>query len=78
MSETTVPNSAVDEPDEEVDALNLTDSATDGEPSVAEATKAAAAGDERLAYRSIFQRLFIRPEIGAIIGVIGVRSLIHI
>lgn len=29
-------------------------------------------GDERLAYRSIFQRLFIRPEIGAIIGVIGV------
>ncbi len=28
--------------------------------------------DERLAYRSIFQRLFIRPEIGAIIGVIGV------
>ena len=72
MSETTVPNSAVDEPDGEVDALNLTDSATDGEPSVAEATKAAAAGDERLAYRSIFQRLFIRPEIGAIIGVIGV------
>ncbi len=28
--------------------------------------------DERLAYRSIFQRLFIRPEIGAIIGAIGV------
>lgn len=28
--------------------------------------------DERLAYRSIFQRLFIQPEIGAIIGVIGV------
>lgn len=28
--------------------------------------------DERLAYRSIFQRLFIRPEVGAIIGAIGV------
>jgi simple sugar transport system permease protein len=27
--------------------------------------------DERLAYRGIFQRLFIRPEIGAMIGVIG-------
>ena len=29
----------------------------------------AAGGDERLAYRGIFQRLFIRPEIGALIGV---------
>lgn len=28
--------------------------------------------DERLAYRSVFQRLFIRPEVGAIIGAIGV------
>jgi ribose/xylose/arabinose/galactoside ABC-type transport system permease subunit len=28
-------------------------------------------GDERLAYRGIFQRLFIRPEIGALIGVLG-------
>jgi ribose/xylose/arabinose/galactoside ABC-type transport system permease subunit len=27
--------------------------------------------DERLAYRGIFQRLFIRPEIGAFIGVVG-------
>lgn len=27
--------------------------------------------DERLAYRGVFQRLFIRPEIGAMIGVIG-------
>jgi ribose/xylose/arabinose/galactoside ABC-type transport system permease subunit len=27
--------------------------------------------DERLAYRGIFQRLFIRPEIGALIGVVG-------
>ena len=28
--------------------------------------------DERLAYRSVFQRMFIRPEIGAIIGAVGV------
>src|SRR6478752_3224833 len=28
--------------------------------------------DERLAYRGIFQRLFIRPEIGAMIGVVGI------
>ncbi len=27
--------------------------------------------DERLTYRGIFQRLFIRPEIGALIGVVG-------
>ena len=32
---------------------------------------AAATADERLAYRGVFQRLFIRPEIGAMIGVIG-------
>ncbi|MEM8746278.1 MAG: hypothetical protein AAGF91_06225 [Actinomycetota bacterium] len=32
----------------------------------------AAGGDERLAYRGVFQRLFIRPEIGAMIGVIGI------
>lgn len=31
----------------------------------------AAAIDERLTYRGVFQRLFIRPEIGAMIGVIG-------
>lgn len=29
------------------------------------------AADERLAYRGVFQRLFIRPEIGAMIGVVG-------
>ena len=28
--------------------------------------------DERLAYRSVFQRLFIRPEVGAVIGAVGV------
>lgn len=31
----------------------------------------AAKTDERLTYRGVFQRLFIRPEIGAMIGVIG-------
>jgi simple sugar transport system permease protein len=29
-------------------------------------------GDERLAYRGVFQRLFIRPEIGAAIGAIAI------
>jgi len=29
-------------------------------------------GDERLAYRGVFQRLLIRPEIGAIIGTIAI------
>jgi ribose/xylose/arabinose/galactoside ABC-type transport system permease subunit len=29
-------------------------------------------GDERVAYRGVFQRLFIRPEIGAMIGGIGI------
>jgi hypothetical protein len=28
-------------------------------------------GDERVAYRGVFQRLFIRPEIGALIGTVG-------
>ena len=28
--------------------------------------------DERLAYRGVFQRLFIRPEIGAMIGAVGI------
>lgn len=32
----------------------------------------AAGGDERLAYRGVFQRLFIRPEIGAMIGAVGI------
>ncbi len=41
--------------------------------SVANATNAmAVGGDERLAYRGVFQRLFIRPEIGAIIGAVGI------
>ncbi len=31
-----------------------------------------AAGDERLAYRGVFQRLLIRPEIGASIGAIAI------
>lgn len=33
---------------------------------------AAAPVDERLAYRSVFQRLLIRPEIGALIGLVGI------
>ena len=39
-------------------------------PSAASEAMAAAAsgGDERLSYRGVFQRLFVRPEIGAIVG----------
>ncbi|MGH1491495.1 MAG: ABC transporter permease [Acidimicrobiales bacterium] len=47
----------------------------EAEPGQAEATAgrasaaaAAAPADERLAYRGVFQRLFVRPEIGAIVG----------
>ncbi|MDJ0770198.1 MAG: hypothetical protein QNJ12_15460 [Ilumatobacter sp.] len=32
----------------------------------------APADDERLAYRSVFQRLFVRPEVGALIGAAGI------
>ncbi|MEM7285277.1 MAG: hypothetical protein AAF480_02915 [Actinomycetota bacterium] len=39
---------------------------------VAADAAATAGDDERLAYRSVFQRLFIRPEIGAMIGAVGI------
>lgn len=43
------------------------------ESTVAAATDAmASGGDERLAYRGVFQRLFIRPEIGALIGAVAI------
>ena len=32
----------------------------------------AGGGDERLAYRGVFQRLFVRPEIGAIVGAFAI------
>ena len=38
----------------------------------ASAPAAASPADERLAYRSVFQRLCIRPEVGAIIGAVGI------
>ena len=38
------------------------------EAAASEVGSAPAAGDERLAYQGVFQRLFIRPEIGAIVG----------
>jgi ribose/xylose/arabinose/galactoside ABC-type transport system permease subunit len=38
----------------------------------ASAAAAAPAADERLAYRSVFQRLAMRPEIGAIVGAVGI------
>ena len=43
-------------------------------PTIESAIAASAdnAGDERLAHRGVFQRLFIRPEIGALLGVAGI------
>ncbi len=52
----------------------MSDTTTSGDASPAEDPAADAADDERLAYRSVFQRLFIRPEVGAVIGAIGVWS----
>lgn len=75
MSETTMDEGPVSNDDE----LTTSDGegATDDAPAETETpapvkAAAAGAGDERLAYRSIFQRMFVQPEIGAIIGVIGV------
>lgn len=47
-------------------------SVTTAEPAASPAPAADEGGDERLAYRGVFQRLFIRPEIGAMIGVVGI------
>ena len=41
-------------------------------PAIDASDSLAPAADERLLYRSIFQRLFIRPEVGAIIGIVGI------
>ena len=54
MAETTLPA---------VEAEDAQDSKAD-----AGSSTAVAVADERLAYRGVFQRLFIRPEIGAIVG----------
>ena len=45
---------------------------TVAELAAVEAAEAAEIADERLAYRSVIQRLFIRPEIGAIIGAVAI------
>lgn len=50
----------------------LGDFVSDASASVAAGAAAATNEDERLAYRSVFQRLFVRPEVGAIIGAVGV------
>jgi len=42
---------------------------TSTEAAVAESVEG---GDERLAYRSVFQRLFVRPEVGGLIGAAGI------
>ncbi len=40
--------------------------------SASAAIAASGGADERLAYRGVFQRLFIRPEIGAMLGAVGI------
>ena len=50
-----------------VDAPSVTEPPSKVDPS----DSLAPAVDERLLYRSIFQRLFIRPEVGSIIGIVG-------
>ena len=54
-----------------VDAPGVTESMTGASP-VDPSDSLAPAVDERLLYRSIFQRLFIRPEVGSIIGIVGI------
>lgn len=76
MSETTMDEGSVSESGEAAngevieDPIILPDDESPDGATPAVAT--AGASDERLAYRSIFQRMFVQPEIGAIIGVIGV------
>lgn len=71
MSETTTDDEAVTPSSEDAELHDAAASpAHEGSPAASAPAKPA--DDERLAYRSIFQRLFVQPEIGAIIGVIGV------
>ncbi|MEM9609226.1 MAG: hypothetical protein AAGA99_17510 [Actinomycetota bacterium] len=52
----------------------MSDTTASDSTSTTEERPAAAAppADERLAYRSVFQRLFVRPEVSAMIGAIGI------
>ncbi len=51
------------------ETVSKADAAIDTAPS---APSAVEGQDERLAYRGLFQRMVIRPEIGALIGVVGI------
>ena len=68
MSETTIGEGHVREVAEDFEAASEASKSTHTDEPATETGGA----DERLAYRSIFQRMFVQPEIGAIIGVIGV------
>ncbi len=57
---------------DESDVRDPADDSVVGTSRGATAPAAAPDADERLAYRSVFQRLFMRPEIGAIIGAVGI------
>ena len=68
MSETTMDEGQVGEAGD----AGMNPAVQSDQPAASAPAANAGAGDERLAYRSIFQRMFVLPEIGAIIGVIGV------
>ncbi|MEM7272322.1 MAG: hypothetical protein AAF547_04515 [Actinomycetota bacterium] len=50
----------------------MSDTTTDAEPDSAAPAAAAPAADERLAYRGVFARLLVRPEIGAAIAAMAI------
>ncbi|WP_394935737.1 hypothetical protein [uncultured Ilumatobacter sp.] len=56
-----------DSPDTATEAAPIGGTSTD-----TAVAASAAGGDERLAYRSVFQRLFVRPEVGGLIGAAGI------
>ena len=56
----------------ESDASDRPNVATGARSRGASAPAVASNADERLAYRSVFQRLCIRPEVGAIVGAVGI------
>ncbi len=56
----------------EAEAPELQDSGIEGNGDGGAAAAVASAGDERLAYRGVFARLLVRPEIGAIIAALAI------
>ncbi len=67
------PVNEYDSPDVDNDYYETSAFAQDGSAHAGVVVVASAEeSDERLAYRSIFQRLFVRPEVGGLIGAAGI------